>query len=154
MRTKFGGVGGTFDVTRCTNPASDVSHSASHAVTSFSVAETARPSNAMGSLLPPLWPFLVVFTFALTVLAAGSHIFIALLAPKDAVAAADERDRAIGARAGAWSGYVFAAGVALSLALYLLARNGDALFYGVFGSWVLAQISEYAFEIALYRRGS
>jgi hypothetical protein len=111
-------------------------------------------SNAMGSLLPPLWPFLVVFTVALTVLAAGSHIFIALLAPKDAVAAADERDRAIGARAGAWSGYVFAAGVALSLALYLLARNGDALFYGVFGSWVLAQISEYAFEIALYRRGS
>jgi hypothetical protein len=110
-------------------------------------------SRAIGSLLPPLLPFLVVFTVALTVLAAGSHVFIALLAPKDAVAAADERDRAINARAGAWSGYVFAAGVALSLTLYLAMRNGDALFYGVFGSWVLAQLSEYAFEIVLYRRG-
>jgi hypothetical protein len=38
-------------VTRFTNPDSDVSHSASHAVTSFSVAETACPSDAMGSLV-------------------------------------------------------------------------------------------------------
>jgi hypothetical protein len=117
------------------------------------VAIVVSLSRATGSLLPPVLPFLVAFTVALTVLAAGSHIFIAVLAPKDAAAAADERDRAISARAGASSGYVFAAGVALSLAFYLLTRNGDALFYGVFGSWVLAQLSEYAFEIVLYRRG-
>jgi hypothetical protein len=116
-------------------------------------AVVASLSKAVGSLIPPLLPFLIAFTVALTALAAGSHIVIALLAPKDAVAASDERDRAINARAGNWSGYVFAAGVALSLAHYLLVRNGDALFYGVFGSWVLAQLSEYAFEIALYRRG-
>jgi hypothetical protein len=109
-------------------------------------------SNAIGSLVPPLIPLLIAFTVVLVILAVGSHIVIALLAPKDAAARADERDRVISARAGAWSGYVFASGVALALGLYLIVRNGDLLFYCVFGSWVLAQLSEYAFEIALYRR--
>jgi hypothetical protein len=63
-----------------------------------------------------------------------------------------ERDRVIGVRARAWSSYVFATGVALALGHYLMVRNGDVLFYGVFSSWVLAQIGEYAFEIVFYRR--
>ena len=90
----------------------------------------------------------------LTILAAGSHIVIALLAPKDAVAPSDERDRSVSARAGAWSSYVLAAGVALALGQYLFTRNGDLLFYCVFGSWVLTQLCEYALEIALYRRAT
>lgn len=109
-------------------------------------------SNAVGRLVPPLVPLVVAFTVVLTALAAGSHIVIALLAPKDAVAGADERERTISQRAGAWSGYVFATGVALALGQYLFVRSGDVLFYLVFGSWVLAQLSEYVFEIALYRR--
>jgi hypothetical protein len=109
-------------------------------------------SKAMGQLAPPLIPLLIVFTVVLAALAAGSHIFVALLTPKDAVAPADERDRSINARAGNWSGYVFAFGVALALGQYLILRSGDMLFYCVFGSWVLAQLSEYVFEIALYRR--
>lgn len=112
----------------------------------------ATMSKAIGQLVPPLIPLIVVFTLVLTALAVVSHVVIALLAPRDAVAPTDERDRAIGARAGAWSGYVFASGVALALGYYLLARNGDVLFYAVFGSWVLAQLSEYAFEIVFYRR--
>jgi len=109
-------------------------------------------STAIGRLVPPLIPLVVVFTFVLAALAAVGHIVIALLAPKDAVAPADERDRAITARAGAWSSYVLAAGIALGLGFYLFARNGDVLFYCVFGSWVLTQLTEYALEIALYRR--
>ena len=116
-------------------------------------ALVATMSNAVGQLVPPLIPLLVVFTVALVVLATGSHIVIAVLAPRDAAAPTDERDRSVSARAGTWSGYVFAAGVALALGLYLIVRNGDLLFYCVFGSWVLAQLSEYAFEIAFYRRG-
>jgi hypothetical protein len=115
-------------------------------------ALVAKMSAAIGQIVPPLIPLLIAFTIVLAILATGSHILIALLAPKDAVARADERDRAISARAGAWSGYVFAAGIALALGLYLLVRNGDLLFHCVFGSWVLAQLSEYAFEISLYRR--
>jgi hypothetical protein len=103
-------------------------------------------------LAPPLIPLIVVFTIAVIVLAAGSHIFIAALAPKDANAPTDERDRAIAARAGAMSGNVFATGVALALGHYLMVHDGDVLFYAVFAAWTLAQVSEYAFQIALYRR--
>jgi hypothetical protein len=116
-------------------------------------ALVAKMSAAIGQLVPPLIPLLVVFTIAVAVLATASHIIIAVLAPKDANAPTDERDRTISARAGNWSSYVLASGIALALGLYLLARNGDLLFYCVFGSWVLAQLSEYVFEIALYRRG-
>jgi hypothetical protein len=115
-------------------------------------ATVAAISKEIGHLVPPLLPLIVIFTVVLAALAAASHIVIALLALKDAVAPADERDRAIGARAGAWSGYVFACGVALGLTHYLFIRNGDVLYYCVFGSWVLSQLSEYAFEIMLYRR--
>ncbi len=111
-------------------------------------------SQGLERLAPPLIPLIVVFTMALVILAVGSHILIALLAPKDAAARADERDRTIAAHAGAWSGYVFATGVALALGHYLMARDGDTLFYGVFAAWVLAQLSEYAFQIALYRRAA
>jgi hypothetical protein len=103
-------------------------------------------------LAPPLIPLIVVFTIAVIVLAVGSHIFIAVLAPKDANAPTDECDRAIAARAGAMSGYVFATGVALALGHYLIVRDGDVLFYAVFAAWTLAQGSEYAFQISLYRR--
>jgi hypothetical protein len=108
-------------------------------------------SHYMERLAPPLIPLIVVYTLALAFLAAASHILIALLAPKDASAPADERDRAIAAKAGAWSGYVFATGVALALGDYLVVRDGDTLFYAVFASWTLAQLSDYAFQIVLYR---
>ena len=111
-------------------------------------------SHGLGRLAPPIIPPIVVFTIALVVLAAGSHILIAVLAPKDANAPADERDRAIAARAGAMSGYVFATGVAVALGHYLLVRDGDVLFYSAFAAWTLAQVGEYAFQIVHYRRAS
>lgn len=111
-------------------------------------------SEGLERLAPPLLPLIVVFTIALATFSIGGHILIAVLAPKDASAPLDERDRAIGARAGAWSGYVFATGVAFALGHYLMFRAGDALFYGVFAGWTLAQVSEYAFQIALYRRAT
>jgi hypothetical protein len=109
-------------------------------------------SQGLERLAPPLIPLIVVFTIAVFVLTVGSHIFIAVLAPKDANASADERDRAIAARAGAMSGSIFSTGVALALGHYLIVRDGDVLFYAVFAAWTLAQVSEYAFQISLYRR--
>lgn len=49
MRRKFGGEGGSFDVTRSTNADSDQSQPPSHASTSPSLAATGCPSNASGS---------------------------------------------------------------------------------------------------------
>jgi hypothetical protein len=108
-------------------------------------------SHSLDQLAPPLLPLIVGFTIALAILATAGHIFIAVVAPKDAEAPADERDRAITARSGAWSSYVFATGVACALGHYLIVRDGDVLFYAVFAAWMLAQVSEYAFQIALYR---
>ena len=72
-------------------------------------------------------------------------------ARRNANARADERERLISLRAGNWSGYVFAAGVALALFFYLLVPSGDILFYAVFATWIIAQLSEYVVQIILYR---
>lgn len=109
-------------------------------------------SHELRHLAPPLVGLIAAFTVALIVLGAGSHIVIALFAPKDAAAALDEREHAVSATAGAWSGHVFATGVALALGYYLFAANGDVLFYSVFAAWIAAQLSEYGFQILLYRR--
>jgi hypothetical protein len=50
MRAKFGGVGGSLEVTPCTKASSDASHSDNHGSTSPTCAWTARLSNAIGSL--------------------------------------------------------------------------------------------------------
>lgn len=50
MRTKFGGVGASLEVTRSTNPDSDVSHVDDQLATSPDDAAIGRPSNAIGSL--------------------------------------------------------------------------------------------------------
>src|SRR5687767_13410875 len=50
MRTKFGGVGGSLEVTRFTNPDSDVNHVDNQLATSPDDAAIGCPSNAIGSL--------------------------------------------------------------------------------------------------------
>lgn len=108
-------------------------------------------SRELGHFAPPILPIVVIFTVILTVIAIVGHIFIAVLAPKDANAPLDERERKIFDRAGKLSGYVFGSGVMLSLGLYLLAHDGNLLFYSVFGSLILGQLSEYLIQIVLYR---
>lgn len=108
-------------------------------------------SNAAGRLIPPLMPFIIAYIVVLTVIAIVSHVGLAAFAVRDASAPTDERDRIVQSRARSWSGYVFATGVLLALGSYLLVRNGDVLFYAVFGSLMLSQFSEYGFQIALYR---
>lgn len=79
------------------------------------------------------------------------HVAIAALAPKDANARPDERERQIFNRAGHYSSYVIASGIVMSLGLYFYSHDGDLLFYTVFGSLMIGQITEYAFQIFLYR---
>ncbi|MGI9238704.1 MAG: hypothetical protein ACR2QZ_15000 [Woeseiaceae bacterium] len=104
-----------------------------------------------GQLVAPMLPLVVVYTISLVVLAAGGHAVIAVLAPKEANAATDERERLIFDRAGHYSSYVIGAGIVLSLGLYLLLHNGDLLFYMVFASLMMGQIMEYVFQITFYR---
>lgn len=115
------------------------------------IGVVAALSRELGGLAPPILPLVIVFTVFLTLVAIVGHLVIALLAPKEADAGLDERERLLVRIAGHRSGYVLATGVALALGAYLVSRDGDVLFYGVFASLVVAQLAEYAWQIVLYR---
>lgn len=104
-----------------------------------------------GQLAQPMAPRVIVYTICLVVLSVVGHTAIAIMAPRDANAPLDERERTIVDRAGHYSSYVVAIGIVLSLGLYMLSHDGDLLFYTVFASLMIGQIMEYAFQILLYR---
>ncbi len=108
-------------------------------------------SSAAGELVRPLIPVIAVYTAILVILAIVGHIAISIFSPREANAPLDERERRIFDRAGNVSGYVFGAGVVVSLGLYLLSYSGDVLFYLVFASLMISQLTEYVIRIALYR---
>ena len=102
-------------------------------------------------LVSPKVPLIVGYTVCLTIIAVVGHIIIAVLAPRDANAPADERERLIFSRAGHFSSYLLATAIVLSLALYLVTGSGDLLFYCVFASLMLGQITEYVLQVIFYR---
>ena len=104
-----------------------------------------------GQLASPLLPQLVAYTVCLVVIAIVGHIVIAALAPKDADASVDEREKLIFDRAGHYSSYVLGVGVLLSLGLYLVFGNGDLLFYVVCASLIASHLAEYLLQILFYR---
>lgn len=108
-------------------------------------------SSAAGQLATPMLRSIVIYTVLLIILSVIGHTVIGILAPKEANAAADERERSIFDRAGHYSSYFMGAGVVMSLGAYLFVRSGDLLFYTVFASLMLGQITEYVFQIILYR---
>lgn len=104
-----------------------------------------------GQLPSPLMPQLVAYTVCLVTIAIVGHIVITALAPKEADAPVDEREKLIFDRAGHYSSYVLAAGVLVSLGTYLLSANGDLLFYVVFASLVASHLADYLLQIVFYR---
>lgn len=108
-------------------------------------------SGGDGALASPSIPMIMKFTFVVVVVAIVGHAVTAALAPSEASAELDERERQIMVRAGHYSGYVFGFGVISSLGVYLFVHNGDLLFYSVFASLLLSQIVEYLTQIVLYR---
>lgn len=89
----------------------------------------------------------------LAVLSVFGQTAIAILSPKDAGAAADERDRRVADKAGNLSGIVLAVGVVLAMGTYLMGHGGNFMFHAVFVSLIAAQFAEYALTILFYRRG-
>jgi uncharacterized membrane protein (DUF485 family) len=104
-----------------------------------------------GQLAQPVMPLVIGYTVTVVVMAVVGHIVIAILAPKEANASPDERERQIFNRAGHYSSYFFVTGVVLSLGYYTFSHNGDLLFYCVFASLMLGQVMEYLIQILLYR---
>lgn len=104
-----------------------------------------------GELLSPEIPLILTYTGVLVVIAVVGHIVAVAFAPDDADAPIDERESQILIRAGHYSSYVFAAGIVMSLGLYIYANSGDLLFYAVFACLLLSQIVEYLFQILYFR---
>ncbi len=105
-------------------------------------------------LAPPLLPVLVVYTVILVVIAVVGHIAAALMSPKEANAAPDEREKQIADRAESQAGRVMGFLIMLSLVVYLFSYSGHLLFYGVFASLIIGQVAEYLLQIVYFRTAS
>lgn len=87
------------------------------------------------------------------VLAAGAAIITAVLAPADATAGSDERDKDIARRAYALAYPVLIVLVFCVAGSVHLGFDKIDMAYGIMGAIVIAEIVHYAAQIAGYRRG-
>ena len=110
-------------------------------------------SRQLGAPAPPVGIF-IAYVVLVVIGSVAAQVVLALSAPKEANAPADERERPALQRAGNWSGLVLAGAAVTSLLHYLQHGNGDLLFHTVLGSLIVSQIAEYAFQIALLRRSA
>lgn len=111
-------------------------------------------SRALGQTAPPVVGFVIAY-FVVIVIA--SVLFMSALAaasPREANTPADEREKIIGDKAGNWSGYVMVVPALGALWHYAVSTDGNMLFHLVFLSLMLGQISDYVFQIVLYRQAS
>jgi hypothetical protein len=110
-------------------------------------------SRELGAPAPPVGIF-VGYVVVVVIGSVAAQVGLALSAPKEANAPADERERPLLQRAGNWSGLVLGAGAVTALLLYLQHGDGNLLFHTVLGSLIVSQIAEYVFQIILLRRGA
>jgi hypothetical protein len=107
----------------------------------------------LGAPAPPVGIF-VAYVVLVVIGSVVVQTALALSAPKEASAPADERERPLLQRAGNWSGTVLAVGAVGALLHYLQHGNGNLLFHTLLGSLIVSQIAEYVFQIALLRRAA
>ena len=99
-------------------------------------------------------PATVVIAFVIVIVIGSvvAQIVLAVSSPKEATAAADERERLVQQRAGSWSGLLLATGAVASLGHFMVYSDGNMLFHLIMASLIVAQIAEYGFQILLLRR--
>ncbi len=97
-------------------------------------------------------PLLIVAVVPLVILAAASHIVLALTNLKEANDH-DERDRWISLRGERVGGYVLAVGVFAGLVLAMAEAPYFFVAHALLAGWVLAELSSGGTRILLYRRG-
>lgn len=110
-------------------------------------------SDGHGATPAPVGIF-VSYTIAVVVASVAAQVVLAVLSPREASAPADERERPLLRAAGSWAGVVLGFGAVTSLLTFLVLRDGNLLFHMVLGSLIVSQVAEYAFQIALFRRGA
>jgi hypothetical protein len=102
---------------------------------------------------PFLFHTLVLATITFVVVVVVAHIVVAILAPREASAPADERERLIGLKATRLAAYVYAMLSLSSIFLIHLGANEIGLAYLVLISFVIGELVNCTARIIYYRRG-
>jgi hypothetical protein len=97
-------------------------------------------------------PLSVIAVIPLAILAAASHIVLALFNPKEANQY-DERDRLVTLRSERLSGYVLAVGVFTGIVLAMFEVTWFWIANALLLAWVVAEIVDGVTKVVLYRRG-
>ncbi len=105
-----------------------------------------------GPAAPVIGP-LIPYVLLVIILSVAVQIVLAIASPREAQAAADEREKLIIGRAGHLSGIILAVGLLASGAVYILHPFGNMLFHHMLGALIVAQIAEYLLQIYYLRRG-
>lgn len=93
-------------------------------------------------------------TVVTAVLAATSHVVLALVFRSQASAGADERDRLIALRSERVSGYILAVGMFSGIVLAMMRADAFWIAQVLLGAWVVAEITGGILKLVLYRRGA
>jgi hypothetical protein len=96
---------------------------------------------------------LALATISFVVIVVVAHVIVAIRAPREASARADERERLIGLRATRLGAYVYATLSLSSIFLIHFGANAIGVAYFVLASFVIAEIVSYAARIVYHRRG-
>jgi hypothetical protein len=97
---------------------------------------------------------LIAATVALTILAAVSHIVLAVLFRTQANAGPNERDRLIALRSERLSGYILAVGMFAGVVLAMLETTAFWIAQALLAAWVIAEVTEGTSKLIQYRRGT
>ena len=102
----------------------------------------------------PYQPFMIGFVVVLALLSVVGQVVLAITAPREAQAPADERERLIAWRSGSVSGYVLAVAAFVAIALSMAEVDWFWIANSVLALWVLAEIVSGAMALTLSRRGT
>lgn len=100
-----------------------------------------------------LFHALVWATISFVVIEVVAHVIVAVRAPREASAPADERERLIALKGTRLGAYVYAALTLSAIFLIHLGANQIGLAYLILFSFVIAEVVNYTARIVYYRRG-
>lgn len=107
----------------------------------------------IGGLRTPALAVIAPYVILLIVASIVAQVTLAAMAPREADAPPDERERPLLDKAGNWSGFVLGTGVVGAMLYFLHHGDANLLFHMLMGSMIVSQFAEYAFQVWLLRAG-
>ena len=99
-------------------------------------------------------PYMIGFVVVLALVSIVGQVALAITTPREAAAAADERERLIAWRSSSLSGYVLAVAAFVAICLAMAEVPWFWIANAVLALWVVAEIGGRAYALTLSRRGT